>query len=84
MKIYSSLWKADDWAKGWLGEDKLKEFQDLDAFQYGRLSWVCHGYTIYNYCIGRVHFPSLPPECKRDRDVLNLEVMVGPEGVSES
>ncbi|KAL0013203.1 hypothetical protein SO802_000272 [Lithocarpus litseifolius] len=46
-----------------------KEFQDLDAFQYRRLSWVCHGYTIYNYCTNRVRFPILPPECKRDRVV---------------
>lgn len=106
MKIYSSLWNADDWAtrgglektdwakapfvasyrgfhidgceasvqakfcatqgKRWWDQ---KEFQDLDALQYRRLRWVRQKYTIYNYCTDRVRFPTLPPECKRDRDI---------------
>ncbi|KAJ6674823.1 XYLOGLUCAN ENDOTRANSGLUCOSYLASE/HYDROLASE PROTEIN 4 [Salix viminalis] len=106
MKIYSSLWNADDWAtrgglektdwakapfiasyrgfhvdgceasvnakicesqgKRWWDQ---KEFQDLDAAQYRRLRWVRSKYTIYNYCTDRVRLPSLPRECKRDRDI---------------
>ncbi|KAJ6695135.1 XYLOGLUCAN ENDOTRANSGLUCOSYLASE/HYDROLASE PROTEIN 8-RELATED [Salix koriyanagi] len=46
-----------------------KEFQDLDALQYRRLSWVRQKYTIYNYCTDRSRYPSMPPECKRDRDI---------------
>jgi xyloglucan:xyloglucosyl transferase len=106
MKIYSSLWNADDWAtRGGLEktdwskapfiasyrsfhidgceasvEAKFcatqgarwwdqKEFQDLDALQYRRLSWVRQKYTIYNYCTDRSRYPSMPPECKRDRDI---------------
>ncbi|KAL2560008.1 Xyloglucan endotransglucosylase/hydrolase [Forsythia ovata] len=106
MKIYSSLWNADDWAtrgglektdwnkapfvasyqsfhvdgceasvnarfcdtqgKRWWDQ---KEFQDLDAYQYRRLRWVRSKYTIYNYCTDRVRYPTVPPECKRDRDI---------------
>ncbi|CAA2963464.1 probable xyloglucan endotransglucosylase hydrolase B [Olea europaea subsp. europaea] len=106
MKIYSSLWNADDWAtrgglektdwskapfvasyksfhvdgceasvnakfcatqgKRWWDQ---KEFQDLDAFQYRRLRWVRSKYTIYNYCTDRVRYPTVSPECKRDRDI---------------
>ncbi|KAJ6680297.1 XYLOGLUCAN ENDOTRANSGLUCOSYLASE/HYDROLASE PROTEIN 4 [Salix purpurea] len=106
MKIYSSLWNADDWAtrgglektdwakapfiasyrgfhvdgceasvnakicesqgKQWWDQ---KEFQDLDAAQYRRLRWVRSKYTIYNYCTDRVRLPTLPRECKRDRDI---------------
>ncbi|KAJ6723561.1 XYLOGLUCAN ENDOTRANSGLUCOSYLASE/HYDROLASE PROTEIN 8-RELATED [Salix koriyanagi] len=46
-----------------------KEFQDLDAAQYRRLRWVRSKYTIYNYCTDRVRLPTLPRECKRDRDI---------------
>ncbi|XP_043708504.1 probable xyloglucan endotransglucosylase/hydrolase protein [Telopea speciosissima] len=108
MKIYSSLWNADDWAtRG--GLDKTdwtkapfvasytsfhvdgcdasspqsaqvcntrgkmwwdqKAFQDLDGLQYRRLQWVRKKYTIYNYCTDRSRFPSVPPECARDRDI---------------
>ncbi|XP_022983623.1 probable xyloglucan endotransglucosylase/hydrolase protein 5 [Cucurbita maxima] len=106
MKIYSSLWNADDWAtrgglektdwskapfvasykgfhvdgcessvqakfcatqgKRWWDQ---KEFQDLDGLQYRRLNWVRKKYTIYNYCTDRKRYPTLPPECKRDRDI---------------
>jgi hypothetical protein len=106
MKIYSSLWNADDWAtrgglektdwskapfiatyrgfhidgceasveakfcatqgKRWWDQ---KEFQDLDSYQYRRLQWVRTKYTIYNYCTDRVRYPTLSPECKRDRDI---------------
>ncbi|CAN1333935.1 Xyloglucan endotransglucosylase protein 34 [Linum perenne] len=106
MKIYSSLWNADDWAtrgglektdwskapfvaaykgfhidgceasvqakfcatqgKRWWDQ---KEFQDLDAQQYRRIRWVREKFTIYNYCTDRVRYPSMPPECKPDRDV---------------
>nr|ACK36946.1 xyloglucan endotransglycosylase [Annona cherimola] len=106
MKLYSSLWNADDWAtrgglektdwskapfvaayqgfhidgceasvqatycatqgKRWWDQ---KEFQDLDGLQYRRLQWVRQKYTIYNYCTDRSRYPTMPPECKRDRDV---------------
>lgn len=106
MKIYSSLWNADDWAtrgglektdwskgpfvaayksfhidgcessvnakycatqgKRWWDQ---KEFQDLDAYQWRRLRWVRQQFTIYNYCTDRKRFPTMAPECKRDRDV---------------
>ena len=106
MKLYSSLWNADDWAtrgglektdwskapfiasyrgfhidgceasveakycatqgKRWWDQ---KEFQDLDAQQWRRLRWVRKKFTIYNYCTDRVRYPSMPPECKRDRDI---------------
>ncbi|KAF6160119.1 hypothetical protein GIB67_004525 [Kingdonia uniflora] len=105
MKIYSSLWNADDWAtrgglektdwskapfvasyrgfhvdgceesvnarfcatqgKRWWDQ---KEFQDLDGYQYRRMSWVRQKYTIYNYCNDRVRYPTKSPECMRDRD----------------
>lgn len=105
MKLYSSLWNADDWAtrgglektdwskapfvasyrgfhidgceasveakfcatqgKRWWDQ---KEFQDLDAYQWRRLRWVRSKYTIYNYCTDRSRYPTVPPECKRDRD----------------
>ncbi|XP_042517066.1 probable xyloglucan endotransglucosylase/hydrolase protein [Macadamia integrifolia] len=108
MKIYSSLWNADDWAtRG--GLDKTdwtkapfvasyssfhvdgcdasspqsaqvcntrgkmwwdqKAFQDLDGPQYRRLQWVRKKYTIYNYCTDRSRYPSVPPECTRDKDI---------------
>ncbi|GKC83798.1 probable xyloglucan endotransglucosylase/hydrolase protein B [Tanacetum coccineum] len=106
MKIYSSLWNADDWAtrgglektdwskgpfvasyknfhvdgcessvnakycatqgKRWWDQ---KDFQDLDAYQWRRLRWVRTKFTIYNYCTDRKRFPTMAPECKRDRDV---------------
>ncbi|KAF2301720.1 hypothetical protein GH714_028770 [Hevea brasiliensis] len=106
MKLYSSLWNADDWAtrgglektdwskapfiasykgfhtdgcevsvnakfcetqgKRWWDQ---KEFQDLDAAQYQRLAWIRQKYTIYNYCTDRARFPTIAPECKRDRDI---------------
>nr|XP_029118013.1 probable xyloglucan endotransglucosylase/hydrolase protein B isoform X2 [Elaeis guineensis] len=106
MKIYSSLWNADDWAtRGGLektdwskapfvaayrgfhidgceasAEAKFcatqgrrwwdqKEFQDLDGYQYRRLRWVRQKYTIYNYCTDRSRYPTMLPECRRDRDV---------------
>ncbi|KAL5724533.1 xyloglucan:xyloglucosyl transferase [Ranunculus cassubicifolius] len=105
MKIYSSLWNADDWAtrgglektdwskapfvaqyksfhidgcqasvnakfcatqgKKWWDQ---KQFQDLDSYQYRRLKWVRRKFTIYNYCIDRVRFSKMAPECKIDRD----------------
>ncbi|KAK5783190.1 hypothetical protein PVK06_037698 [Gossypium arboreum] len=105
MKIYSSLWNADDWAtrgglektdwskapfiatyksfhidgcessveakfcatqgKRWWDQ---KAFQDLDAYQWRRLRWVRKKFTIYNYCSDRVRYPTMSPECKRDRD----------------
>ncbi|OIT22607.1 PREDICTED: probable xyloglucan endotransglucosylase/hydrolase protein [Nicotiana attenuata] len=108
MKIYSSLWNADDWAtrgglektnwsnapftasytsfhvdgceaatpqevqvcntKGMRWWDQ-KAFQDLDALQYRRLRWVRQKYTIYNYCTDRKRYPTLPPECTKDRDI---------------
>ncbi|WCJ40281.1 Xyloglucan endotransglucosylase/hydrolase [Euphorbia peplus] len=106
MKLYSSLWNADDWAtrgglektdwskapfvasykgfhidgceesvnakycrtqgKRWWDQ---KEFQDLDAYQWRRLKWVRQKYTIYNYCNDRSRFPTIPVECRRDRDI---------------
>ncbi|KAJ6840619.1 xyloglucan endotransglucosylase/hydrolase protein A-like [Iris pallida] len=106
MKIYSSLWNADDWAtRGGLEKTNWanapfvasyrgfhvdgceasvqakfcatqgmrwwdqKEFQDLDGMQYRKMSWVRQKYTIYNYCTDRSRYPSMPPECRRDRDV---------------
>lgn len=106
MKIYSSLWNADDWAtRGGLEKTDWskapfvasykgfhvdgcessvqakfcatqgrrwwdqKEFQDLDGLQYRKLKWVRQKYTIYNYCTDRKRYPTLPPECKRDRDI---------------
>ncbi|CAM8930399.1 unnamed protein product [Rhodiola kirilowii] len=105
MKIYSSLWDADDWAtrgglektdwskapfvasyrgfhvdgceasldekycetqgKRWWDQP---EFQDLDASQYSNLATVRRCYTIYNYCNDRSRYPTVPPECTRDRD----------------
>ncbi|KAJ8759390.1 hypothetical protein K2173_006910 [Erythroxylum novogranatense] len=44
-----------------------KEFQDLDGYQYRRLMWVRRKFTIYNYCTDRVRYPTLPPECRRQR-----------------
>lgn len=106
MKIYSSLWNADDWAtRGGLEKTNWSKspfiasykgfhidgcessvnakfcatkgkrwwdqngFQDLDAYQWRRLRWVRKKWTIYNYCTDRKRFPTLPPECKRDRDI---------------
>ncbi|KAK4792932.1 hypothetical protein SAY86_023367 [Trapa natans] len=46
-----------------------KEFQDLDSFQYRRLQWVRQKYTVYNYCTDRSRYPTMPPECTRDKDV---------------
>ncbi|KAK1319519.1 putative xyloglucan endotransglucosylase/hydrolase protein B [Acorus calamus] len=106
MKIYSSLWNADDWAtRGGLEktdwskapfvasykgfhidgceasvEQKFcatqgrrwwdqREFQDLDGLQYRKLAWVRQRYTIYNYCTDRSRIPTMPAECRRDRDV---------------
>uniref|UniRef100_J3N8U5 Xyloglucan endotransglucosylase/hydrolase n=1 Tax=Oryza brachyantha TaxID=4533 RepID=J3N8U5_ORYBR len=105
MKLYSSLWNADDWAtRG--GREKTDwsrapfvasyrgfhvdgceasaearycatqgarwwdqpEFQDLDADQYRRLAWVRATHTIYNYCDDRDRYPTMSPECHRDRD----------------
>ncbi|KAA8536846.1 hypothetical protein F0562_029324 [Nyssa sinensis] len=108
MKIYSSLWNADDWAtrgglektdwskapfiasytsfhvdgcdasspqsaqvcntRGRMWWDQ-KAFQDLDGQQYRRLEWVRKKYTIYNYCSDRSRYPSVPPECARDKDI---------------
>ena len=105
MKLYSSLWNADDWAtRGGLEKTDWskapfiaaykgfhidgcessvnakfcatqgqrwwdqKAFQDLDAYQYRRLKWVRERFTIYNYCADRKRFPTMAPECKRDRD----------------
>ncbi|KAK9139376.1 hypothetical protein Scep_009057 [Stephania cephalantha] len=108
MKLYSSLWNADDWAtRG--GKEKTdwskapftasyssfhidgcdaatpqeiqvcatrgikwwdqKAFQDLDGYQYRRLKWVRQKFTIYNYCTDKSRYPSVPPECVRDRDI---------------
>ncbi|KAK4356514.1 hypothetical protein RND71_025485 [Anisodus tanguticus] len=108
MKIYSSLWNADDWATrgglektDWAGAPftasytsfhidgceavtlqevqvcntngmkwwDQKAFQDLDGPQYKRLQWVRQKFTIYNYCTDRKRYPTLPPECTRDRDL---------------
>ncbi|KAI3898308.1 hypothetical protein MKX03_002965 [Papaver bracteatum] len=106
MKIYNSLWNADDWAtRGGLEktdwskapfiaaykgfhidgcEESVtakycrtqgqkwwdqKAFQDLDGIQYRKLADVRRRYTIYNYCTDRVRFPTMPIECKVDRDV---------------
>ncbi|KAL1314455.1 hypothetical protein HN51_041258 [Arachis hypogaea] len=106
MKIYNSLWNADDWAtrgglektdwskapfiasykgfhidgceasveakfcstqgKRWWDQ---QEFRDLDALQWRRLRWVRQKFTIYNYCNDRKRYPTLPPECSRDRDI---------------
>ncbi|KAK4836437.1 hypothetical protein QYF36_023124 [Acer negundo] len=46
-----------------------KEFQDLDGYQYRRLKWVRSRFTIYNYCTDRSRYPTMPAECKKDRDV---------------
>lgn len=106
MKLYSSLWNADDWAtRG--GREKTDwsrapfvasyrgfhvdgceasaeakycatqgarwwdqtEFRDLDGEQYRRLAWVRREHTIYNYCTDRDRYPTMSPECQRDRDV---------------
>uniref|UniRef100_A0A0D9XSQ8 Xyloglucan endotransglucosylase/hydrolase n=1 Tax=Leersia perrieri TaxID=77586 RepID=A0A0D9XSQ8_9ORYZ len=106
MKLYSSLWNADDWAtRG--GREKTDwsrapfiasyrgfhvdgceasaeakycatqgarwwdqpEFQDLDGEQYRKLAWVRKTHTIYNYCEDRDRYPTMSPECHRDRDV---------------
>ncbi|KAL6654759.1 hypothetical protein ACP70R_008224 [Stipagrostis hirtigluma subsp. patula] len=106
MKLYSSLWNADDWAtRG--GREKTdwsrapfvasyrgfhvdgceasaearycatqgarwwdqQEFRDLDGAQYRKLRWVRDRYTIYNYCTDRDRYPTMPPECSRDRDI---------------
>lgn len=106
MKIYSSLWNADDWAtRGGLEKTDWskapfvasyrsfhidgceasvaarfcdtqgrrwwdqKEFQDLDGYQYRRLQWVRQKFTIYNYCADRSRYPTMSPECARDKDV---------------
>ncbi|PKA60238.1 putative xyloglucan endotransglucosylase/hydrolase protein B [Apostasia shenzhenica] len=106
MKIYSSLWNADDWAtRGGLEKTNWAyapfvasyrgfhvdgceasehaafcatqglrwwdqtEFRDLDAAQYRRLQWVRQKFTIYNYCSDRKRYPSMSPECGRDRDI---------------
>ncbi|OVA14872.1 Glycoside hydrolase [Macleaya cordata] len=108
MKIYSSLWNADDWAtRGGLEKTDWskapfiasytsfhvdgcdasspqsaqvcstrgrkwwdqKAFQDLDGLQYRKLQWVRNRFTIYNYCVDRSRFPSVPPECGRDKDI---------------
>lgn len=106
MKLYSSLWNADDWAtrgglektnwtnapfvasyrsfhidgcessadsqfcetqgKRWWDQ---KEFQDLDRYQYRRLRSVRDRWTVYNYCTDRKRYPSMPKECKKNRDV---------------
>lgn len=106
MKIYSSLWNADDWAtRGGLektnwskapfiasyrgfhidgcessvnakycatqGKDwwDQKQYQDLDPEQIKLLRWVRKNWTIYNYCRDRVRYPTMSPECQKDRDV---------------
>ncbi|PIA61489.1 hypothetical protein AQUCO_00300770v1 [Aquilegia coerulea] len=108
MKIYSSLWNADDWAtRGGLEKTDWskapflasytsfhidgcdastpqstqvcstrgrtwwdqKAFEDLDGLQYRKLAGVREKYTIYNYCIDKSRYPTVPPECIRDKDV---------------
>nr|GMD59266.1 probable xyloglucan endotransglucosylase/hydrolase protein B [Ipomoea batatas] len=107
MKIYSSLWNADDWAtrgglektdwskapfvaayKGFNIDGCLitvdhkfcathtqqhwwnqKDFQDLTRFEWRRVRWVRNRYTVYNYCTDRLRYPTVPPECRRNRDI---------------
>lgn len=105
MKVYSSLWNADDWAtrgglektdwskapfiasyKGFyidgceasVAESTCatqglrwwdqKAFDDLDGWQWRKLKEVRDTYTIYNYCSDRKRYPTMSPECARDRD----------------
>ncbi|CBI17801.3 unnamed protein product, partial [Vitis vinifera] len=63
MRIYSSLWNADDWAtRG--GLVKTDWSQELDSTSQERMTWVQKNYMIYNYCTDTKRFPQgLPPEC---------------------
>ncbi|CBI17810.3 unnamed protein product, partial [Vitis vinifera] len=63
MRIYSSLWNADDWAtRG--GLVKTDWSQELDSSSQEKLKWVQKNYMIYNYCTDTKRFPQgLPPEC---------------------
>ncbi|KAG4396071.1 hypothetical protein GLYMA_19G106700v4 [Glycine max] len=78
MKIYNSLWNADDWATrgglektDWSKAPFIAAYKGfhLDASQWRSLRWVRQKYTIYNYCTDRKRYPQLSPECKPDRDI---------------
>lgn len=105
MRVYSSLWNADEWAtRGGLEKTDWsnapfvaaykgfhidgceasiaqstcatqgrrwwdqKAFDDLDGLQWRKLKDVRDKYTIYNYCSDRLRYPTMSPECTRDRD----------------
>ncbi|GAB4854145.1 Xyloglucan endotransglucosylase protein 1 [Ancistrocladus abbreviatus] len=75
MRIYSSLWNADDWATqascslgssasspNGGGNAWLKE--ELDSKSQERMKWAQKNYMIYNYCADIKRFPQgLPLEC---------------------
>ncbi|CBI17805.3 unnamed protein product, partial [Vitis vinifera] len=63
MRIYSSLWNADDWAtRG--GLVKTDWSLELDSTSQERMKWVQKNYMIYNYCTDTKRFPQgLPLEC---------------------
>ncbi|RHN43598.1 putative xyloglucan:xyloglucosyl transferase, Xyloglucan-specific endo-beta-1,4-glucanase [Medicago truncatula] len=65
MRIYSSLWNAEDWAtRGGLSNE-------LDAYGRRRLRWVQKYFMIYNYCNDLKRFPQgIPAECRRSRTTI--------------
>ncbi|WZZ31661.1 hypothetical protein YC2023_015062 [Brassica napus] len=78
MKIYSSLWEADDWATqgGRVKTDwpnapysaYYRSFSDVDCCSrssiWNWMKWVQDDYLIYNYCTDYKRFPlGLPTEC---------------------
>ncbi|XVF58536.1 hypothetical protein PTKIN_Ptkin07bG0073900 [Pterospermum kingtungense] len=79
MRIYSSIWNADDWAirasqsscaSKSTNSLQAANWQDqtLDAAGRNRIRWVQRKYMVYNYYTDLKRFPQgLPPECKRSR-----------------
>ncbi|CDY25903.1 BnaC09g32750D [Brassica napus] len=79
MRMYSSLWNADDWATRacvWSngksscpngsgqGTSGSWLSQELDSTAQERMRWVQKNYMIYNYCTDTKRFPQgLPKEC---------------------
>ncbi|CAD5167565.1 unnamed protein product, partial [Musa acuminata subsp. malaccensis] len=73
MRIYSSLWNADDWATrgglvktDWTKAPFVASYRNFNADACVPASgrWVQKNYMIYNYCNDVKRFPQgLPPEC---------------------
>lgn len=80
MRLYSSIWNADEWATrgGLIKTDwaqapftaayrnfNTRPFMHLDSINEAKLKWVHRNYMIYNYCTDTKRFPQgFPPECR--------------------